>query len=312
MKALPSGIVLATVFALLSPGLLAAQEEGRDSDPSSALVAALSAACRANDAEFANYLTADNAAAFRALPSEQRTAMMKRLSFADQPGKPLLSSDAQNHAILRCIAPEGTAEFRLADARTRENLSFIEVTVIDSQQAEFGLVRENGGWRLLSLGLVLLDIPQLSKQWAASALAAKEDSAIAALRDLATAVRTYHDAYGKLPDALAQLGPAPKDQISPEQASLVDEHLAAGSVGGYEFRYRIVSAAGQDDPAFELAATPDAYGKSGRRSFLLDSVGKLHGADKHGDMAAAEDPVIADAHDQAPGQVQDQQDQKDH
>jgi len=287
----------AIVLALLCPFQLAAQDEGHESDPSSALVAALSAACRANDTQFANCLTSDNATTFRALSPDQRTAFLKRFSLADQPGKPLISSDPQNHAVLRCMAPEGTAEFRFGDTRTRENLAFIPVTVVDSEQTEFGLVRENGGWRLLSLGLVLLDIPQLSKQWAESDLAAREDSALATLRDLATAVRTYRDAYGKLPDALAQLGPAPKDQISPEQASLVDEHLAAGSAVGYQFRYRIVSLAGQDDPAFELAATPDAYGKSGRRSFLLDAAGKLHGADKHGELAAAEDPLISDTQD---------------
>ena len=57
-------------------------------------------------------------------------------------------------------------EYRFGDARTRENLSFITVSVSDGQKTEFGLVRENGGWRLLSLGLVLLNIPQLSQQWA--------------------------------------------------------------------------------------------------------------------------------------------------
>lgn len=294
MKAPLLGVASAIILALLSPVQLSAQDEGHESDPSTALVAALSAACRANEAQFANYLTADNAAAFRALSAEERTAMMKRFSFADQPGKPLLSSDEQNHSILRCTAPEGTAEFRLGDARTRENLSFIHVTVVDGEQTEFGLVRENGGWRLLSLGLVLIDVPQLSKQWAESALAASEDSAVATLHDLADAVRTYRDAYGKLPDALAQLGPAPKNEISPEQASLVDEQLASGSSGGYQFRYRIVTPAGQDDPAFELIATPDAYGKTGRRSFFLDAGGKLHGADKHGDAAVANDPEIAE------------------
>jgi type II secretory pathway pseudopilin PulG len=255
----------------------------------------LSAACRANETQFANYLTADNATAFRALPPEQRTAFLERFSLADGPGKPLLSSDPQNHTVLRCMAGEGTAEFRFGDVRSRDNLAFIPVSVVDAQQAEFGLVRENGGWRLLSLGLVLLDIPQLSKQWAEGDLAAREDSAVATLRQLAEAIRTYRDAYGKLPDSLAQLGPAPKGEISPDQASLVDEHLAAGSAGGYQFHYRVVSSAGQDDPAFELVATPGDYGKAGRRSFFLDAAGKLHGADRHGALATADDPVVSDA-----------------
>jgi len=281
---------LPVVLFLLAQVPIRAQE-GRETDPEASLAAALSAACRANEAQFENYLTADNASAFRALPADQRGAVLKRLALSDQTGRPLLSSDDHDHTVLRCTAPEGTAEFRFGAARTRENLAFIPVAVTDGESTEFGLVRENGGWRLISLGLVLLDIPQLSKQWAASELVAREDGAISNLRSLEDAIQTYRRAFGKLPDALAQLGPAPKDQISPDQASLVSEELAAGSDGGYRFRYRIASGA-QDETAFELAALPDDYGKTGRRSFFVDTAGNIHGADKHGDLASVEDPAI--------------------
>jgi len=294
MRSLRVFPVVAAGFLLLLTPVLCRAQDGRETDPAASLAAALAAACRANEAQFENYLTTDNAAAFRDLPQDQRTAVLKRLSLADEAGKPLISSDDKNHTVLRCQAQEGTAEFRFGDVRTRENLAFIPVSVVDGPQSQFGLVRENGGWRLLSLGLVLLDIPQLSKQWAEGDLAAREDSAVATLRHLAEAIRAYRDAYGKLPDSLAQLGPAPKGEISPEQASLLDKNLAAGSAGGYQFHYRIVSAAGQDDPAFELVATPGDYGKAGRRSFLLDAAGKLHGADRHGAPAAADDPVVSD------------------
>jgi type II secretory pathway pseudopilin PulG len=267
-------------------------QEGQESEPAAALSAAIMAACRANDAQFASYLTADNAAAFRVLPAEERTAFLERLSLSDQPGKPLISSDTQNHTVLRCIAPAGTAEFRFGEVRARENLAFVPVTAVNGQRTDFGLIRENGGWRLLSLGLVLLDIPQLSKQWAAQDLVAREDAAIANLRGLADAIQTYRRAWSKLPEALAQLGPAPKDEISPEQASLVNEHLAAGSSGGYRFRYRIVPAGQDGDDSFELAAMPEDYGKTGRRSFILDSAGKIHAADKHGEVATLEDPLL--------------------
>jgi len=283
--------VATVLVAALLPACAAAQD-GRESEAPAALAAALSAACRANEAQFENYLTVDNATAFRALPEEQRSAVLKRLSLADEPGKPLLSSDDQNHTVLRCTAPEGTAEFRFGDARTRENLAFIPVAVKDSESTEFGLVRENGGWRLLSLGLVLLDIQRLSRQWAESDLAAREDAAVANLRSLNEAIQTYRRAFGKLPDSLAQLGPAPKDQVSPDQADLVSDRLAAGDGGGYRFRYRIVPGAEEDDTAFELTAMPDDYGKTGRRSFFFDAAGKVHGADRHGDQANEDDPVI--------------------
>ncbi|HXY79310.1 MAG TPA: hypothetical protein VEI08_01605 [Candidatus Bathyarchaeia archaeon] len=288
----PAVIAVLGACVVLFVATNAAAQDGRESDPATALAAALAAACRANETQFANYLTVDNAAAFRALPADQRAEVLKRLSLAGEPGKPLLSSDEQSHTVIRCTAAEGTAEFRFGDARTRENLAFIPVAVTDGEKTEFGLVRENGGWRLISLGLVLLDIQQLSKQWVESDLAAREDAAIANLRSLAAAIATYRGAFGKLPDSLAQLGPAPKDQISPEQASLVDEELAAGDHSGYRFRYRIAPGAQEDDPSFELAAMPDEYGKTGRRSFFVDSTGRIHGADKHGDQATQDDPVI--------------------
>lgn len=283
--------VVACLLALSAAMRAFAQDE-HELDPAGSLAFALSAACRANETQFENYLTADSATAFRALPADQRSAVLKRFALNEQTGKPLLSSDDHNHTVLRCTAPEGTAEFRFGDARIRENLAFIPVSVNNGATTQFGLVRENGGWRLISLGLVLLDIQQLSKQWAAADLAAREDAAVSDLRSLDDAIQTYRRAFGKLPDSLAQLGPAPKNQVSPDQADLVSDQLAAGSDGTYRFRYRIVAGAQEDETSFELAAMPEDYGKTGRRSFFLDASGKIHAADKHGELASADDPAI--------------------
>ena len=152
-----------------------------EKDPAAALADVLTAACRANQTEFANYLTGDNGAAFRALPETQRSALMKRLSLADSPGRPLLSSDEHNHIVLFCRTPETSVEFRFGAARVHENLAFIPVNVVNGEEADFGMVREAGGWRLLSLGLVLFDVPQLSKEWALQDLAAHEDAVVATL-----------------------------------------------------------------------------------------------------------------------------------
>jgi hypothetical protein len=280
--------------ALVSFGLSSAptvrSQEG--SEPAVALSAALVAACRNNESQFSNYLTADNATAFRTLPSEQRAAFLKRFSLSDVPGKPLSSTDQQNHALLLCQTPGGSVQYRFGAARVHENLAFISVAVVDGEQAEFGLVRENGGWRLLSLGLVLLDIPQLAKQWTAEDLRAREDAAVEALQNLASAIQTYNRAFGKLPESLAELGPAPKGQISPEQASLATADLAAGKQNGYLFRYRIVPDPSGNDMNFELAASPESYDKVGRRSFFLDAAGKIHAADKRGAVATSEDPLM--------------------
>ena len=290
-----AGIALLTLLVLVFglPHNARAQNEAAASDPASALLATFTAACRANETQFATYLTADNATAFRALPAEQRTAFMRRIALSDQTAKPLISTDAQNHTVLRCESAGGTAEFRFGDARTRENLSFIPVTVPEGQKTEFGLVRENGNWRLLSLGLVLLDIPQLSRQWADEDLVAREDGAVANLNVLADAIQRYRRAFGELPTGLGQLGPAPKDQISPDKASLASEQLAAGKSGGYSFRYRIAPGPDGNDTNFELTAVPDEYGKTGKRSFFLDTAGKIHGEDKHGSAASEDDPLVA-------------------
>ena len=110
---------------------------------------------------------------------------------------------------------------------------------------------------------------------------------------LADAIQTYRSSFGKLPESLAELGPAPPNQISPAQASLIPADLAAGKQGGYAFRYRIAPDANGNDNDFELAATPAPYGKLGRRSFFMDIEGKIHGDDKHGAVATYEDPLIA-------------------
>jgi hypothetical protein len=283
----------AAALLLLLWGAPILAQENQPSPPSAALVDALSSACRGDANEFAKNLTQANSAAFLALPANERTAFLNRLAMGDGPGHALLSTSDANQPVVRCTTPGGTAEFRFAAPRTHENLSFIPVNVVNGQNTTFGMVRENGGWRLLSLGLVLLDIPQLSKQWAEDALMESEAAAIANLHTLAEAVDKYRSAYGKLPDSMAELGPAPQNEISPEQASLIDEQLASGSDQGYQFRYRIVAAAqGSAASAFEISAVPQEYGKTGRRSFLLDADGKIHAADRHGELATSEDPVI--------------------
>jgi hypothetical protein len=282
----------AVLFGLLSTPAARAQD-GKETDPAAALTSALVAACRQNQTDFTAYLTAENAAAFRALPEAQRLAFVRRFALLDDPGRPLVSNDTQNHAVVRCDGRGATVEFRFGAAHTQENLSFIPVGVVGEHTIEFGMVREGAGWRILSLGLLLVNIPELSKQWAEQDLAARETAAIKSLRGIADAVDAYGRAFGMLPESLAQLGPAPKEGVSPDAADLLEERLAAGSRGGYNFRYRILPAPGGGEPGFELAAAPEEYGRTGRRSFFLNAEGKLHAADKKGAPASGDDPILS-------------------
>lgn len=274
--------------------------------PEAALSDALSAACRQDADAFSNSLTSDNAKAYRALPAAERTAMMKRFVLLEEPGRPLLSTSAAGRTIVRCESPGLATEMRFGETRLRENLAYVPMEIpIEGESPRsitFGLVREGGSWKVLSIGLVLLDIPAMAKQWEQADQAAQEDKAIANLRAIASALETYRRAYGNLPDELAQLGPAPPNGVSPEAAGLLDAQSAAGNKDGYEMRYNVVPAGGDgmDESAnkmetFVLTASPKEYGKTGRRSFFLDSAGMLRGADKQGAVATYTDPPIGPA-----------------
>ncbi len=301
MMRLPALRKVFPVLALLCvAGAPARAQQSPGNQAAAALAEALGAACRHNEEHFARVLTTDNAEAFRSLAPAARSALMKRFVLLDDSGKPLRSSDPQGREILRCEAPAITAEIRFGETRARENLAFIPVEVRVSgeaadtgRQVQFGLVREGGEWKLLSVGLLLLDLPALSRQWEQGEIAGGENQAIAALRKIADALRTYRNAFGRWPETLEPLGPAPKEGISPEAAGLLDAELAAGKKGGYMFRYVILAPAEQrKEGGFELAAAPVEYGKTGRRSFFLDDSGTLRGADKHGAVATITDPRI--------------------
>jgi hypothetical protein len=264
-----------------------------EADPSASLASAIAAACKRDQDQFAKYLTPDNAKAFRDLPADQRASVLNRISLTDSAGHPLLSTDAAGQPAVRCEVASATAEFEFGAPRAGQNLAFVPVKIKGGTDTEFGMVREAGGWRILSIGLVMFDIRQLAARWQQEDTESRELDALHAVLDLRTAIGTYQRAFDDLPKSLAQLGPAAKNEVSPEQANLIGADLASGSQGGYRFRYRVVTGADGNVAGFEIMATPESYGKNGRRSFFLDAAGKLHGGDKHGDIATVDDPVVS-------------------
>jgi len=294
-------LYLAAIFCLAAP--LAAQDEPAATPaatPSDALVNALTAACRQQPGEFAAFLPEVNAEAYRNLPQIQQRELMRRLVAVHEAGKPLRSTSTEGTPVFRCSSPSETTELRLGRERLRGNLAFIPVTIPSGLSAEFGFVHEGGGWRLLSLGLLMLNIPELAKQWAAQETVTRELLAVEAMRQIASSVETYRKGFGYLPESLAQLGPAPKEGISPDAAGLIGADLAAGKKENYSFHYRVFSASRGEDARYEIIATPIQYGPGGKRSFYLDASGVLRGGDKNGDVAGPDDPRLNDRLEEQP------------
>jgi hypothetical protein len=299
-------------FLLIVPGASAqdsASPPNRDagnavgavSDPATAALRdALSAACSQSEQAFAKFLTVRNAETFAHLTPSARVALMKRFVLLNEPGRayPVMSSSGR--PTLRCQTPSGAAELQIGGAELSDNLAFLPVEIREASTSanpmriKMGLVRENGQWKLLSVGLVLLDLPALAFEWDAAEMESTERAAVEALKKIADAIETYRRTYARLPDSLAKLGPArPRTTASAESAGLLDTDLVAGARNGYRFRYVIVGAISVGAPAkYELAAIPETYGRTGRRSFLVDADGKIRGADHQGSIASDLDPKI--------------------
>jgi hypothetical protein len=269
--------------------------------PSAALKAVLSAACSENQTEFVRFLTARNREAFSRMTPPARVALMKRFVLLNEPGKPTALANPAGRPILRCQTPDVTTEMQIGGAELRDNIAFLPMELRDTtdttgasvHQITMGLVREDGEWKLLSLGLLFLDLPSLEVEWDAAEMEATERDAIEALKKVSAAVEAYRNKYLRLPASLANLGPPLHGAANGEAAGLLDSDLANGMKNGYAIRYVIAGASTLGAPAkYELAATPLQYGRTGRRSFFRDSNGVLHAADRQGAVGSATDPKL--------------------
>src|SRR5258708_23037381 len=141
--------------------------------------------------------------------------------------------------------------------KLRDNLAYLPLTVKDygdsaglnAHHVTMGMVREAGQWKILSLGLLFLDLPSLEIEWDRAEIKANEQSAIASLKALVEAIETYRKTYTRLPESLKVLGPAAKNMPKSDGAGLVDEDLAGGRQDGYSYRYVIGRANTSGAPA---------------------------------------------------------------
>jgi hypothetical protein len=270
--------------------------------PTAALRDALSAACSESEQAFAKFLTARNADTFAHLTPSARVALMKRFVLLNEPGKASLLPTGSGRPAIHCQTPGGAAELQIGGAQISDNLAFLPVEVREATdttgasviRVQMGLVREDNDWKLLSVGLVLLDLPALAFEWDAAEMESTERAAIDGLKKIAEAIEAYRRTYTRLPESLAKLGaPSQGSAAGPDAAGLLEADLTSGVRNGYRFRYVISGANTIGAPAkYALAATPETYGRTGRRSFFRDTTGGLHGADRQGAVGSEVDPRL--------------------
>jgi len=269
--------------------------------PSAALRDLLAAACAHDETRFEQFLTARNSESFRHLTPAARIELMKRFVLLDGAGKPALSSFS-GRPSLRCTTADGAADIQLGGAELSENLALLPIDIRDASDPAaplggephhilMGLIRENSSWRILSVGMLFLDLPSLELEWDQSAISGNERQALTDLKSIAAAIETYRTRYARLPESLSRLGHGTK--LSAEAAALLDDELVGGQRSGYRYRMVIVGASDLGAPAqYELSATPSVYGRTGRLSLFRDAKGSYHAADHQGAVGHSLDPVI--------------------
>src|SRR5215469_356563 len=252
--------------------------------PASALRDVLVAACSHDEVAFKKFLTARNAESFSRLTVAARTELMKRFVLLSDPGKPKTSANSVGRPIVSCETPYGTAEIQIGGADLRDAVAFLPVALREASDPEtgashhvlFGMVRENGDWKVLSVGLLMLDLPSLEIEWDQAQISSSERQALESLTAVARAIDNYRRTYLHLPEGLTKLGAPKKGGPTPDAAGLLDVDLTAGKKNGYNFRYVIVGATDVGAPAqYELSATPTIYGRTGNTSFFRDTTGAI-------------------------------------
>ena len=267
--------------------------------PSAALRDLLAAACAHDETLFEKFLTTRNFDSFNRLAPTARTELLKRFVLLDGAGKPTLSANASGRPLIRCTTPDGAAEIQLGGTDLRDNIALLPIDIRDVSELQagephhilMGLVRENSSWKILSLGMLFLDLPSLEIEWDRASIGTNEQDALANIKIIAAAIETYRKTYSRLPDSLSKLARAPK--TSADSAGLLPAELASGQTNGYLFRMAIVGANDLGAPAqYELSATPMTYGRNGRLSFFRDVKGIYHAGDHSGGVGKTIDPII--------------------
>jgi len=296
-KRILSFAVFSLAVSSVGNGGLALAQSG--DAPAETLRGILMAACDQDGKKFSDALTARNTEAFAHMTKAAQTTLLKRFVLLEDAGQPRVENDTHGNLTVYCVTPEITTEMRFGKVEVHDNLAYVPLVLKDSsdttdantRRITMGLVKENGQWKLLSLGLLLLDLPTLAEEWDRAEIQNNEKAALAAVKEISAAIEKYRVTYTHLPETLAELRPPEKGAAKSSQAGLIEKELADGRKNGYLFRYVIVGASDSGAPAkYELAAIPVEYGRTGTRSFYRDPGGVIHAGDHQGGVGTQLDP----------------------
>ncbi len=145
---------------------------------------------RQDTTKFPDYLTTNNAAFYKQLAPAQQVAILRRLVLLDDPGRALLSARDDGTTEIRCETKAVTRQIHLSKPRTDQNISFVPIDVKPDRQVDFGLLATKDGWKLLSIGVLMLDFAQLQPEWEAQDMADREEVATGALYKICAAIDT--------------------------------------------------------------------------------------------------------------------------
>src|SRR5260370_17247187 len=132
-----------------------------------------------------------------------RVALMKRFVLLKEQGRPTAPANPAGRPMLRCQTPDVTEEMQIGGAELRDNIAFLpmelrgatDTTGANVHQITMGMVREEGEWKLLSLGLLLLDLPALEVEWDAAEMESTERDAIEPLKNVSPPLQTNPTQY---------------------------------------------------------------------------------------------------------------------
>jgi type IV pilus assembly protein PilA len=129
--------------------------------------------------------------------------------------------------------------------------------------------RKSRGFTLIELLIVIAIIVVLisaaAPKFSQYLMNARETAALGGIRTIHTAQTMYSSQFGRFAKSLAELGPpATGGQTGPASADLIQSDLATGLKGGFKFVVEETAT------GYRISATPEAYNRTGRRSFYSD------------------------------------------